>query len=159
MTTQPKTLWLADNADKAGVHAIAAELRRLYIINQELVEALYKCSEQLTRLGYSANHADAVLVKIERKEDMSKYTQGPWFQNGRYVESEDQIICEIYGGNREDARLIAAAPNLLEAAKMVIAWYEAEDDHSKADFYKRLAMCRESEDALRDAIAKAEGQL
>jgi len=51
---------------------------------------------------------------------------------------------------------MAAAPDLLEAAKLVIAWYEAEDDHSKADFYQRLDMCRQSEDALRAAIAKAE---
>jgi hypothetical protein len=47
---------------------------------------------------------------------------------------------------------------LLEAAKMVLAWYEAEDDHSKADFYQRLEMCRDSETACRAAIAKAEGE-
>jgi hypothetical protein len=58
---------------------------------------------------------------------------------------------------QRQARLIAAAPELLAAAKLVIAWYEAEDDHSKADFYERLQMCRDSEDALRGAIAKAEG--
>ena len=57
-----------------------------------------------------------------------------------------------------NARLIAAAPELLEAAQMVIAWYEAEDDHSKADFYERMQMCRDSESALRAAIAKATGE-
>lgn len=57
----------------------------------------------------------------------------------------------------EKARLIAAAPDLLEAAKLVIAWYEAEDDHSKADFYQRMEMCRQSEAACRAAIAKATG--
>lgn len=57
-----------------------------------------------------------------------------------------------------NARLIAAAPELLEAAKLVIAWYEAEDDHSKADLYQRLQMCRDSEAALRAAIAKATGE-
>jgi hypothetical protein len=46
---------------------------------------------------------------------------------------------------------------LLKAAKLVIAWYDAVADHSKADFYKRLNMCRESEAACRAAIAKAEG--
>jgi hypothetical protein len=56
-----------------------------------------------------------------------------------------------------NARLIAAAPELLEAAKLVLAWYEAEDDHSKTDFYERLEMCRQSETALRAAIAKATG--
>jgi hypothetical protein len=44
---------------------IAAELRRLHALNGELLEALRKCSAQLTRLGYSANHADAILVKVE----------------------------------------------------------------------------------------------
>ena len=39
-----------------------ADRRRL---NEELVEALRKCSEQLTRLGYSANHADQALAKAE----------------------------------------------------------------------------------------------
>jgi hypothetical protein len=43
MSNQPEALWLADNADKAGAHAIAAELRRLHMklaetMNQELVE-------------------------------------------------------------------------------------------------------------------------
>lgn len=47
---------------------------------------------------------------------------------------------------------------LAGAAKLTIAWYEAEDDHSKADFYKRLEMCRASESALRAAIAAAEGK-
>jgi hypothetical protein len=55
-------------------------------------------------------------------------------------------------------RLHAVNQELLEAAKLVIAWYEAEDDHSKADFYQRLQMCRDSETACRAAIAKAEGQ-
>ena len=43
---------------------------------------------------------------------------------------------------------------LVDAAELVIAWYEAEDDHAKEpDFYKRIEMCRASEDALRSAIA------
>jgi hypothetical protein len=44
---------------------------------------------------------------------------------------------------------------LLAAAELVLAWYEAEEDHSKEpDFYKRVDMCRESEIAIRAAIAK-----
>lgn len=73
---------------------------------------------------------------------------------------------EVYGDRRTygpgeettaNARLISAAPDLLEAAKLVIAWYEAENDHKGTDFWQRVAMCRESEDALRAAIAKATG--
>jgi Rad3-related DNA helicase len=55
-------------------------------------------------------------------------------------------------------RLYAVNQELLAAAKRVVAWYEAEDDHSKADFYTRLVMCRESESALRAAIAKGEAK-
>jgi hypothetical protein len=55
-------------------------------------------------------------------------------------------------------QLHAVNQELLAAAKKVVAWYEAEDDHSKADFYTRLVMCRESESALRAAIAKGELQ-
>jgi uncharacterized protein YukE len=44
------------------------KVKRLEVQNQELVEALEKCSEQLTRLGYSANHADAALAKARGTE-------------------------------------------------------------------------------------------
>lgn len=57
-----------------------------------------------------------------------------------------------------NARLMAAAPELLEAAKLVLEWYEAEDNHSGTDFYQRMQMCRDSEDAIRAAIAKATGE-
>ena len=44
------------------------KVKQLESQNQELVEALEKCSEQLIRLGYSANHADAALAKARRTE-------------------------------------------------------------------------------------------
>ena len=51
--------------------------------------------------------------------------------------------------------VIAERDELLAAAELVLAWYEAEEDHSKEpDFYKRVDMCRESEIAIRAAIAK-----
>lgn len=57
-----------------------------------------------------------------------------------------------------DIAMIEAAPDLLAAAELVLAWYEAEDDHTKVpDFHERVEMCRESETALRAAIAKARG--
>ena len=53
---------------------------------------------------------------------------------------------------RQEAKIKA----LVDAAELVLAWYEAEDDHAKEpDFYKRIAMCRASEDALRAALAAA----
>jgi hypothetical protein len=108
---------------------------------------------------------------------MSKHTPGPWKAVARNYPIADtgdydgfwevltsdpkKPIVQIWGDSDEDeanASLIAAAPDLLEAAKLVIAWFEAEDDHSKADFYQRIEMCRTSEAALRAAVAKAEGE-
>ena len=51
---------------------------------------------------------------------MSKHTPGPWVANHRYVETKDKIICEVFGGNRKDALLIASAPDLLEALQDII---------------------------------------
>lgn len=108
---------------------------------------------------------------------MSKHTPGPWLaefgeayrvraqQDGGQVAIMMNMKGQFGLGERRtgkevaaNARLIAASPDLLEAAKFVLAWYEAEDDHSKEpDFWKRVAMSRNSEAALRAAIAKAEG--
>jgi uncharacterized protein YukE len=44
------------------------KVKQLESQNQELVKELEKCSEQLARLGYSANHADAALAKARRTE-------------------------------------------------------------------------------------------
>lgn len=70
MTTQPEALYLADNADKAGAHRVAAKLRRLHgelqaterqveilsddlsrcsKINAELLEALTKLLDAFER--------------------------------------------------------------------------------------------------------------
>ena len=73
MSKQPEALCLADDLDKwchttLDVHKAATELRRLHEVNADLLEALKKCSEQLTRVGYSANHADAAIAKAEQAE-------------------------------------------------------------------------------------------
>lgn len=95
------------------------------------------------------------------------HTPGPWFARkdpnslddddwcvGTGPENIDKVaVCSSW-----DAHLIAAAPELLEAAKLVLEWYEAEDNHSGTDFYQRMQMCRDSEDAVRAAIAKATGE-
>ena len=95
-----------------------------------------------------------------------KHTPGPWEVNytrfSQVTASNGALVatCEKLDGLttlQANARLISAAPDLLEAAKLVIAWYEAENDHKGTDFWQRVAMCRESEDALRAAIAKATG--
>lgn len=106
----------------------------------------------------------------------AKHTPGPWVvrtidQSLATVETQDgeYIICTAaqlrwddwkteHAERKANARLIAAAPELLEAAKLVLEWYEAEDNHSGTDFYQRMQMCRDSEDAIRAAIAKATGE-
>ena len=74
---------------------------------------------------------------------------------------EDETIEDVKAAYallyRDMAALRAKADGLHEAAKLVIAWYEAEDDHSKADFYQRMQMCRDSEVATRAAIANYTG--
>lgn len=45
------------------------------------------------------------------------------------------------------------AERLRAAASLVLAWFEAENDHAKQpDFYMRIAMCRDAEEALRAAM-------
>jgi len=80
---------------------------------------------------------------LQLADELSK----PWYR----WQAQEEAAAEL-------RRLHEVNTELLVAAKMVIAWYEAEDDHSKADFYTRLVMCRESESALRAAIAKGEAK-
>jgi hypothetical protein len=47
---------------------------------------------------------------------------------------------------------------LVGALEATLAWYEAEDDHSKCpNFYKRIEMCRTSETLVREALASVKG--
>ena len=108
---------------------------------------------------------------------MSSHTPGPWVVRKGDEWTRDVVTDhgEMPDGSRNywnvasanirrdeceaNARLIAAAPDLFDAAKLVLAWYEAENDFTKEpDFYKRVEMCRVSEVALRAAIAKALGE-
>ena len=104
---------------------------------------------------------------------MSKHTPGPWFENvmptsagsAITINSADHRIAIIYVDgirkgiddelprsiqNRANARLIAAAPELLEALKAYEAWADP-------------TICRDAElrairIQIRAAIAKAEGK-
>lgn len=85
---------------------------------------------------------------------MSKHTPGPWIAKGDnvYEENEPGRIAKTCGGTDEqaaaNARLIAAAPDLLEALKLQKCFQcdESEPDDEVCD------ACR----AKRAAIAKAE---
>ena len=63
--------------------------------------------------------------------------------------AEQKRRADCYG------QLVERVKELEAAAKLVLDWYEAENDHSKADFYQRMQMCRDSEDAIRAALSKS----
>jgi hypothetical protein len=87
-----------------------------------------------------------------------KHTPGPWNYDrsgySLYVNSGRELVTALsMDGKRletseANARLIAAAPDLLEALKSVIAWLDAPDESAFSDSQLALA---------RAAIAKATG--
>lgn len=97
---------------------------------------------------------------------MSGYTKGPWILDGVEIRASDSHqmdrICEMAPGFiDEDAMLIAAAPDLLEALQELLAAYE-NIMHNEFDFPNDTwsAEGRNDEEALnaRKAIAKALAQ-
>lgn len=102
---------------------------------------------------------------------MSKHTPGPWsigLRNGHnasqvYAGEEQDSVCQVYGiwSNRSveeckdcegigNARLIAAAPELLDAAK---EWLKFEAEEDDALLYSQVVS------KMKAAISKAEGAL
>lgn len=87
------------------------------------------------------------------------HTPGPWTQRQSHIygpEPERLGICQVmYSGLRLDednARLIAAAPNLLEAAKAILAWaLKNNRGHEGSELLEILS-------ETQSAIAKAEGR-
>lgn len=115
----------------------------------------------------------------------AKHTPGPWAiefsAGGPYIGSDamDGLLVAVahpadphptddgdwHPGavTAANARLIAAAPELLEACRALVAWDEAEnsakpyvEDNGKA-FYERLALCADAMQKARTAFAKATG--
>ncbi len=68
---------------------------------------------------------------------MSTHTPGPWTEVGRYIETDECTICEMFSARTREERdanqrLIAAAPELLEALKLAQSIIgHPEDAHSK----------------------------
>jgi hypothetical protein len=78
----------------------------------------------------------------------TQHTPGPWTANRRYVETDEATVCEVFGGNRADARLIAAAPELLAALQSLIDMDVA---------YQRGPKVEDAVEVARTVIAKATG--
>lgn len=98
--------------------------------------------------------------EIRAREGPSGLTPGPW-----WVDVHRNVLAPggkmvafpcIQDGLNEwaNARLIAAAPELLEACQMMAEWFAREEDHA-VDFYARMELCRRVEELTAAAIAKA----
>ena len=83
---------------------------------------------------------------------MTKHTAAPWHHGGYEIQDDKgALICNLSGWRGEqqtlaNAKLIAAAPELLEALKELCDVTDT-NDYNEAAFFKAEA-----------AIAKAEGQ-
>ena len=100
-----------------------------------------------------------------------KHTPGEWHVGGPHkctiYDKYGQRIANSFEGvmaaQRTDsecaanARLIAAAPELLDACMAMLEWDDRENDHA-VDFYARMDLCRAAFDKARAAIAKAMGE-
>ena len=81
---------------------------------------------------------------------MSKHTPGPWKRKIKSVliPIAPYEWAEAYGGSIANARLIAAAPDLLEALKEIVAAADGKGWEQLDPSFKKA----------RAAIAKAEGE-
>lgn len=97
----------------------------------------------------------------------TQHTPGPWRYDyeldycGEIIASNGTSICSFTDEpSTNDARLIAAAPDLLEALESVWLWMENQADGQSKGGYATfdLMMLREQRDIARAAIAKATGE-
>jgi hypothetical protein len=94
----------------------------------------------------------------------TQHTKGPWVENRRYIEKDDDLICEMFGEDISErdanARLIAAAPDLLDALKdaYALAVGHATTYQFQHELGELHPTHQESLDKARAAIAKATGE-
>jgi hypothetical protein len=91
----------------------------------------------------------------DKEDSMSTHTPGPWYEMTRGRNEYQSAICQeatgntvalTYTSNDADARLIAAAPALLEALKDLLMY--VDQSSLEGGYHTRNA---------RQAIAQAEG--
>ena len=114
---------------------------------------------------------------------MSNHTPGPWFASGRYIGTfnhksaigECRSASECWSDDEPasaNARLIAAAPELLEACQTFAEWLRREDEGFPEEirfntpegeakwrewYGENLRVCALAMEQARSAIAKARG--
>lgn len=94
------------------------------------------------------------------------HTPGPWIirdiptHNAHIGPADDGGAPTIAYVQRVDgnARLIAAAPDLLAALEKYVAWSKAEENHKGTTFWERIEMLDELDAAATTAISKATGE-
>jgi hypothetical protein len=87
------------------------------------------------------------------KKDTSSHTPGPWYKGAGFVRSEHGAICKMahespimYAAstgsieNEANARLIAAAPELLEAVKKAADYFSSSADNHELVGVMRMAL-------------------
>ena len=97
----------------------------------------------------------------------AKFTQGEWsveydgsiVMNGQIVSGAIGIDGSTQEEKKANSMLISAAPELLEACRQMMRWFEVEDDHSQMpEFIDRVTLCKQVEFIAASAIAKATGE-
>lgn len=96
---------------------------------------------------------------MQKEEKKTQHTPGPWrwaAVEGGWdgVESDRGLICKLALNEPENARLIAAAPEMLEALQLVLDFH-AEDTVAFVAKYGTGIGTRELCDRVRAAMAKA----
>ena len=116
---------------------------------------------------------DTIAIRAQM-EALTGFTAGPWRDEDGVIQSQTTVwqngvkqvgwdYATIRAEVTDDwdqaanARLIAAAPELLEALEAMIEWDDREKDHA-VDFYKRTELCEIAFQKARAAIAKATGE-
>lgn len=107
----------------------------------------------------TAEESASVMAKNVNPGRKSAIEKVAWLIAGKFLDEQGVSDAAYTRGLHEIAvNLAEKNAELLEASMKVLEWFEAEDDHSKADFYQRMQMCRDAEEMIRAAIAKATGQ-
>lgn len=88
------------------------------------------------------------------------HTPGPWTasedNNGTYVLADNDVIAHCWGiQERNNSRLIAAAPDLLEALKKILKAHETDNNGAVMG---EARLCEYFAKMARSVIAKAEGR-
>ena len=101
----------------------------------------------------------------------TKHTHGPWyrsiddssFDEPRIIDDQNRFIMRLSGMdmNRDqdqaNVRLVAAAPDLLNACKQLIEHLDSLPDDTEKCRHLKLALNNRAGDLMLAAIAKAEG--